>query len=170
MAAARFLALAIALVATCIACGRPSLLQASLRTTAFVTLPAPAVQQGPHGSFVWVIGPDGTVQTRPVTVAQIDGGQALLDKVYRERAVVNLLRSVPIFSSLFQDNQQFARFIGFLRDRVQLMRLSPGEVIFRQGDPADSFYLVRIGFVKVTESLCITSPVAGCATTADADT
>ena len=43
-----------------------------------LTIPAPAIQQGPHGSFVWVIGPDGTVQTRPVTVAQIDGGQALI--------------------------------------------------------------------------------------------
>ena len=28
----------------------------------------------------------------------------------------------------------------------------PGEVICRQGDAADSFYLVRIGFVKVTEA------------------
>ena len=31
------------------------------------------------------------------------------------------------------------------------MRYSPGEVIVRQGDAADAFYLVRLGFVKVTE-------------------
>src|SRR6185369_12402966 len=28
---------------------------------------------------------------------------------------------------------------------------SPGEVIVRQGDAADAFYLVRLGFVKVSE-------------------
>jgi multidrug efflux system membrane fusion protein len=44
-----------------------------------LTIAASAVQQGPKGSFVWVIGSDGTVQTRPVTVAQISGGQALID-------------------------------------------------------------------------------------------
>ena len=32
------------------------------------------------------------------------------------------------------------------------MRFAPGQVICRQGDPADSFYLVRIGFVKVSEA------------------
>ena len=43
-------------------------------------------------------------------------------------------------------------FVDFLRPRVELVRLDPGEVIFRQGDPADNFYLVRIGFVKVSQS------------------
>jgi membrane fusion protein, multidrug efflux system len=44
-----------------------------------LTIGASAVQQGPKGSFVWVIGSDGTVQMRPVTVAQISEGQALID-------------------------------------------------------------------------------------------
>jgi Fe-S-cluster-containing hydrogenase component 2 len=35
---------------------------------------------------------------------------------------------------------------------VELIRLNPGEVVFRQGDPADHFYLVRVGFVKVAQS------------------
>ena len=38
-----------------------------------------AVQQGPNGAYVYVIGPDRTVQMRPVTVAQISEGQALID-------------------------------------------------------------------------------------------
>ena len=42
-------------------------------------------------------------------------------------------------------------FIGYLRERVELIRYSPGEVIVRQGDAADAFYLVRLGFVKVSE-------------------
>jgi multidrug efflux system membrane fusion protein len=43
------------------------------------TIAASAVQQGPNGSYVYVIGSDGTVQMRPVTVAQISQGQALID-------------------------------------------------------------------------------------------
>jgi multidrug efflux system membrane fusion protein len=44
-----------------------------------LTVPAEAIQQGPNGSFVWVVGADGAVQMRPVTVAQITDGQALID-------------------------------------------------------------------------------------------
>jgi multidrug efflux system membrane fusion protein len=44
-----------------------------------LTVPVPAVQQGPNGSSVWVIGPDETAQIRPVTVGQISDGQALID-------------------------------------------------------------------------------------------
>jgi Fe-S-cluster-containing hydrogenase component 2 len=44
-----------------------------------------------------------------------------------------------------------ADFVAYLRDRIQLIRYSPGEAIVRQGDQADAFYLVRLGFVKVTE-------------------
>ena len=44
-----------------------------------LTIPASAVQQGPNGSYVWVIGSDETVQTRAVIVSQISEGQALVD-------------------------------------------------------------------------------------------
>jgi Fe-S-cluster-containing hydrogenase component 2 len=33
------------------------------------------------------------------------------------------------------------------------LRVDPGQVICRQGEPADSFYLIRIGFVKVSQAL-----------------
>lgn len=44
-----------------------------------LTLPASAIQQGPNGSYVWVIGPDETVQTRPVQVSNIGRGQVLIN-------------------------------------------------------------------------------------------
>src|SRR6266478_4789976 len=44
-----------------------------------LTVPAAAVQQGPNGAYVYVVNPDSTVETRPVKVAQISGGQALID-------------------------------------------------------------------------------------------
>ena len=44
-----------------------------------LTVPAPAVQQGPQGPYVYVINADSTVAVRPVKVAQTSGGQALID-------------------------------------------------------------------------------------------
>jgi multidrug efflux system membrane fusion protein len=44
-----------------------------------LTVPASAVQQGPQGPYVYVINADSTVAVRPVKVAQVSGGQALID-------------------------------------------------------------------------------------------
>jgi len=71
--------------------------------------------------------------------------RAELDRKYRQRALETHIKSVPEFASMPDE------FIAYLRDRVQLTRFSPGEVIVRQGDVADAFYMVRMGFVKVTE-------------------
>jgi CRP-like cAMP-binding protein/Fe-S-cluster-containing hydrogenase component 2 len=72
--------------------------------------------------------------------------RAQLDRSYRQRALDSHLRAVPIFAGLTHE------FIEGLRDKVELLRFSPGQVICRQGDVADSFYLVRIGFVKVSQT------------------
>ena len=44
-----------------------------------LTVSAAAVQQGPQGSYVYVIDGNGAVAVRPVKVAQVSGGQALID-------------------------------------------------------------------------------------------
>ena len=44
-----------------------------------LTVPASVVQQGPKGAYAYVINPNNTVEIRPVTVAQISDGQALID-------------------------------------------------------------------------------------------
>ena len=72
--------------------------------------------------------------------------RAKLDQSYRQRALDSHLRAVPVFAELTDE------FIGGLRERVELVRFTPGQVICRQGDAADSFYLVRIGFVKVSQT------------------
>ena len=43
-----------------------------------LTIPASAIQQGPKGAYVWVIGPDQTVQTRPVEISQLGAKQVLI--------------------------------------------------------------------------------------------
>jgi CRP-like cAMP-binding protein/Fe-S-cluster-containing dehydrogenase component len=77
----------------------------------------------------------------------------VLDRKYRERAINAHLRNVPLFSPLRDDPDRFREVVEMLRPRVSLRRCEPGEVIIRQGAPAvDCVYLVRMGFVKVTQS------------------
>ena len=71
--------------------------------------------------------------------------RAQLDENYRRRALETHLRGVPMFAELSPD------FIERLKSSVDLVRYAPGQVIARQGEAADSFYLVRIGFVKISE-------------------
>ena len=44
-----------------------------------LTVPASVVQQGPQGAYAYVINPNNTVEIRPITVAQISEGQALIN-------------------------------------------------------------------------------------------
>ena len=44
-----------------------------------LTVPAAVVQQGPKGPYAYVVNPDSTVAIRPIKVAQITDGQALID-------------------------------------------------------------------------------------------
>ena len=71
--------------------------------------------------------------------------KAQLDANYRERALATHLRSLPLFSGLTDE------FIEGLKERVELVNYGPGDVIVQQGDAADALYLVRIGFVKVSQ-------------------
>ena len=44
-----------------------------------LTVPASVVQQGPKGPYAYVVNPDNTVAIRPIKIAQISDGQALVD-------------------------------------------------------------------------------------------
>src|SRR5207245_1963503 len=44
-----------------------------------LTVPASVVQQGQQGAYAYVINPDTSVELRPIKVAQISDGQALID-------------------------------------------------------------------------------------------
>ncbi len=68
-----------------------------------------------------------------------------MDEVYRERVLKTHLRMLPIFGKLPDDA------LANLSARVQLVEKEPGDVIFKEGDPADSLYVIRIGTVKVTQ-------------------
>jgi CRP-like cAMP-binding protein/Fe-S-cluster-containing dehydrogenase component len=72
--------------------------------------------------------------------------RAQVDLNYRRRTLENHLRGVPMFADLSPE------FIKYLEENIELKRYAPGQVIARQGDPAEHFYIVRLGFVKVSET------------------
>lgn len=71
----------------------------------------------------------------------------LMDDRYRERSLVAHLRSVPLFATLDLE------FFNHLKDHAELISCSKGEVICQQGDPADAFYLLRSGLVRVAQAM-----------------
>jgi multidrug efflux system membrane fusion protein len=56
-----------------------------------LTVPAAVVQQGAKGPYAYVVNPDSTVAIRPIKVAQISDGQALIDSGFKanEQVVVD---------------------------------------------------------------------------------
>jgi CRP-like cAMP-binding protein/Fe-S-cluster-containing hydrogenase component 2 len=78
------------------------------------------------------------------------GARRKLDRVYRERAINNHLRQVRLFADLSESDRQLC--VKILRPACKLYRLEPGQAIFRQGERADCFYMIRIGHVKVTQT------------------
>jgi CRP-like cAMP-binding protein len=71
--------------------------------------------------------------------------KGLLDENYKKRALEDHLKSVPC-------SRAAAGLHRLAPQIVELLRYGKGDVICRQGEVADSFYLIRIGFVKVTEN------------------
>ena len=73
----------------------------------------------------------------------------ILDRVYRERVLVSQLRNLSILSDLPEEEQHAC--CEYLKDKLELVRVDPGQTVFRQDELADALYLVRLGFVKVTQ-------------------
>jgi len=70
-----------------------------------------------------------------------------MDQTYIERGLGNHLRTIPDFADLDT---------GIVRELVKQVRLrifSKDEVIVREGDDADSFYLIREGYVRVVKAM-----------------
>ena len=58
-----------------------------------ITVASQAVQQGPNGSYLYVVGPDQAVQVRPVTVGQVSQGQTLIESGLKDGETVVLGQS-----------------------------------------------------------------------------
>ncbi len=72
----------------------------------------------------------------------------ILNEAYRRHALNSDLERLPIFKQLsVEGRQEAARIIS---EDVDLMSVEPGRPIFKQGDLNDDFFLVRLGYVKVS--------------------
>ncbi|MCU0849077.1 MAG: cyclic nucleotide-binding domain-containing protein, partial [Spirochaetes bacterium] len=67
----------------------------------------------------------------------------IMNRLYIDRKLKSDLRSVPIFTKLNPDLFQE------VLSRAELLSLPEDRIIFNEGDPGDSFYLIREGEVKV---------------------
>ena len=92
---------------------------------------------------------DVTKATTKVKVPTFKGTsfKAELEKKYRERSLDNHLRSVPLFASLSEE------FIDHLRQNVELVSYNQNQVICREGEEADAFFLIRSGMVRVSQAM-----------------
>ncbi len=70
-----------------------------------------------------------------------------LDRVYRKRALAVQLKNTP----LLQDCDE--SFIQELTREVELVSCKPDEIVTREGGPVDALYLVRSGFLKLSQRL-----------------
>jgi CRP-like cAMP-binding protein/Fe-S-cluster-containing dehydrogenase component len=71
---------------------------------------------------------------------------------YRRDALEAFLMGVPLFAGLHYNNRiACAQYLGTHTDLLDFKHVQPGQIIFRQGEPADYLCLVRVGFVKVAQ-------------------
>lgn len=73
--------------------------------------------------------------------------KAQMDEKYRQRSLETHLRSVPLFASVGEE------FLRYLKDKVELVSYNQSEVICREGEEADAFYLIRSGMVRVSQAM-----------------
>ena len=58
-----------------------------------------------------------------------------------------MLRNAEVFQGIPAD--EYDQCVKFLRPRLAFVRANPGQPIFKQGDWADAFYMVRLGHIRV---------------------
>jgi Fe-S-cluster-containing hydrogenase component 2/CRP-like cAMP-binding protein len=70
--------------------------------------------------------------------------KSFFNERYRERSLAQHLQQVELFANLPLS------FILELKARAELVSFEPGEVVVQERTPADSFYLVRGGYLKLS--------------------
>jgi CRP-like cAMP-binding protein len=68
------------------------------------------------------------------------------ETTYRDRSLDLVLQGSELFQGFAQE--QYQQIVDFLRARLSFVRVSPGQVLFRQDEPANDLYLVRLGHVR----------------------
>jgi Fe-S-cluster-containing hydrogenase component 2 len=98
---------------------------------------------------------------------RVPESREILLQIYRRQAVESLLRTADWFQEVSEEDREKARQYLLSawnrprtspdaatseRKQVELIQLAPGQVIYREGEAADAFYIIRIGHVKVSQA------------------
>ncbi len=98
---------------------------------------------------------------------RVPESREILMQVYRDRAVESLIRTADWFRGVSQADRDAARqFLlaawnqpragddapGGGRRPIELVQLAPLQVIYREGERSDAFYIIRIGHVQVSQA------------------
>ena len=70
-----------------------------------------------------------------------------LNQAYRSRALMSQLKATPLL------NGTSDHVLQTLAQQVELVSLEPGQTLVNQGDGADALYLVRSGFLKLSQKV-----------------
>lgn len=98
---------------------------------------------------------------------RVPESREILLEVYRRQAVESLIRTADWFQDVSAPDRDAAR--AYLlsawnqpraasdpsageRRQIELVQLAPGQVIYREGEQSDAFYIIRIGHVKVSQA------------------
>jgi len=73
--------------------------------------------------------------------------RARFEAAYRDRSLNLVLQSSELFRGIGQE--QYKEIVDYLKGRLSFVHVSPGQVLFRQDEPANDLYLVRLGHVRV---------------------
>jgi Fe-S-cluster-containing hydrogenase component 2 len=78
-------------------------------------------------------------------------GRDLLAPIYRRRALDSYLQKGQLFSGL--DERQSKAAVDFLKESedVAFVKVDPGQAVFLQDQKADSFYIIYLGNVSVSD-------------------
>jgi len=68
----------------------------------------------------------------------------VLNEAYRRHALNTDLSRIPICRTLTSEE------VKNLAQRVELMSVEPGQPIFKEGEPGDDVFMVRLGYIKVS--------------------
>src|SRR4029077_10127940 len=73
--------------------------------------------------------------------------RAKFEEQYRDRSLTGVLQGIELFRDLPQE--EYEKIVDYLRVRISFLRVTPGQVIFRQGELANEAYLIRLGHIRV---------------------
>src|SRR5439155_17798868 len=97
---------------------------------------------------------------------RVPESRQLLSDIYRRHAIESLIRTADWFQNVSDADRDAARQYllaawnqprttpdgAAIGHQVELVQLAPGQVIYREGEQADAFFIVRIGHVKVSQA------------------